>query len=348
MKQPSVSVVIPSYNSEAWIASTLNSVVQSAKKSSLKTEIIVLDDGSTDDTLGVIRSISEESSILIRTVSQQNQGRFMAVWNGVQQAQGVWLLILNSRQLLRLDFFQNMQERLTDFPEVNSWCSHVETDPTAPLVGHFWTIPTAVFWGDYWRNLKPTDVTLENFDRVPKGTGGLIVKKEIFIEACLENWPHENIHFVSDDTKILRHISKENPIRLDPDLYSTYRPRTSISAFLSHALGRGTMFVDSYAGTSFIRNVILILLDISPLLTLVAVAVLYPQVGLATFFIAFGLFFILIFVFCILGIRNHSSFRAALSFCIFSLPFSIYFWLGLVRGTVIHRGSFSLKASDRP
>lgn len=344
MRQPSISIVIPSFNAEAWIESTLNSVIQSAQLSNLSSEVVVLDDGSTDESLRIIDGVSLHSSIPIRAVSQENQGRFMAVWNGVQEAEGSWLLILNSRQLLRKDFFQNLEQRFHEYPGVNSWCSHVETDPHAPLIGHFWTIPTAVFWGDYWRNLMPTDVTLENFDRVPKGTGGLVVRKEIFVEACLANWPSENMHYVSDDTKILRHISKSNPIRLDPELFSTYRPRTSVKAFLSHAFGRGTMFVDSYAGTSNLRNLILLVFDISPIISLIAGFVLYPYIGLTTIYAVFGVFFSAVIIFCVLGIRNHSSIHSAVSFLVLSFPFSIFFWLGLVRGTIIHRSSFSLKA----
>lgn len=345
MTLPSISVVIPSFNSEAWIESTLSSVIESAQFSNINSEIVVLDDGSTDDSIRIINEVSLHSAIPIRAVSQNNQGRFMAVWNGVQESKGSWLLILNSRQLLRKDFFQNLDQRFQEYPSVNSWCSHVETDPNAPLVGHFWSIPTAVFWGDYWRNLKPTDVTLENFDRVPKGTGGLVVRKEIFVDACIANWPQENIHFVSDDTKILRHISKSNPIRLDPDLYSTYRPRTNLKAFLMHAFGRGTMFIDSYAGTSILKNLILLLLDFLPIIFLTAGIVLYPYFGLMTLYIAIGFFISAVLIFCVLGLINHSSIRSAISFFLYSFPFSIYFWLGLIRGTIIHKNSFSLKGA---
>jgi hypothetical protein len=92
------------------------------------------------------------------------------------------------------------------------------------------------------------------------------------IAAYEASWPEENARFTSDDTKLLRRISDEQPIRLEPGFSATYRPRTTVKRFLAHALNRGTMFVDSYAGTSRARDAVLLLLVVLPPLFLVAAA----------------------------------------------------------------------------
>jgi glycosyltransferase involved in cell wall biosynthesis len=68
MTGPLVSILIPAYNSSAWIASTLRSAIA---QSWPRTEIIVVDDGSTDDTFEVARGFERDG---VRVVRQPNSG----------------------------------------------------------------------------------------------------------------------------------------------------------------------------------------------------------------------------------------------------------------------------------
>lgn len=343
MTRPSVSVIIPSYESAQWLPETLQSIITAVACGDVNAEVVIVDDGSTDNTVEVVEFVAQTSDLPIRLVSQNNRGRFLAVWTGIEESEADNVLILNSRQLLQENFFQVYQELIAQRPNVRAWCSHVDTDPNSPLVGHFWSIPTAVFWGAYWKDLKQTDITIENFDNVPKGTGGLLVEKKLFEAACLAIWPQGNVHLVSDDTKLLRYIAAESPIVLEPMLKSTYRPRISTFEFLKHAFGRGTMFVDSYAGTSLLRNVILTLLLMAPPVLALLVLLFSRGYGFGPLAIAFGTFYLAVIVFSVLGMRNHASSRAAASFIVFALPFAVYFWAGLLRGAIVHRKTFQLR-----
>jgi glycosyltransferase involved in cell wall biosynthesis len=55
--QPLVSILIPAYNAEKWIADTLRSAVAQTWN---RKEIIVVDDGSTDRTVAVARQFESE------------------------------------------------------------------------------------------------------------------------------------------------------------------------------------------------------------------------------------------------------------------------------------------------
>jgi len=65
---PLVSILIPAYNAEPWIADTLKSVVG---QTWINKEIILVDDGSKDATLALARQF--ESST-VRVVQQENGG----------------------------------------------------------------------------------------------------------------------------------------------------------------------------------------------------------------------------------------------------------------------------------
>jgi len=66
--KPLVSILIPAYNAEAWISDTLRSAIAQTWE---RNEIIVVDDGSKDQTLAVARQFESEQ---VRVVTQKNQG----------------------------------------------------------------------------------------------------------------------------------------------------------------------------------------------------------------------------------------------------------------------------------
>ncbi len=80
--KPLVSILIPAYNAEKWISDTLRSAIAQTWD---RKEIIVLDDGSTDQTLAVARQFESEQ---LRVVSQKNQGAAATRNNALPAKQG--------------------------------------------------------------------------------------------------------------------------------------------------------------------------------------------------------------------------------------------------------------------
>ena len=89
---PHISVVIPVYNHGLFVADAIQSVLNQTMPA---TEIIVVDDGSTDNSAAVVGSIAREHS-RIKLICQPNQGSAAAINKGISLAQGSWLTILNS------------------------------------------------------------------------------------------------------------------------------------------------------------------------------------------------------------------------------------------------------------
>jgi hypothetical protein len=104
-----ISVVIPAYNSEAFIGETLDSVrAQSAPPS----EVIVVDDGSADATS---RVAAERGARVIR---QANQGVSVARNTGVAAATGEWVAFLDSDDLWAPDKLEAQWEVVRTHPQI--------------------------------------------------------------------------------------------------------------------------------------------------------------------------------------------------------------------------------------
>lgn len=85
----SVSVVIPTFNRAFCICSAIDSVLAQSWPAD---EVIVVDDGSTDNTADVLRSYSDR----IKYIYQRNSGVSAARNNGVTNAKGDWIAFLDS------------------------------------------------------------------------------------------------------------------------------------------------------------------------------------------------------------------------------------------------------------
>lgn len=88
-----VSVIIPSFNHAAYVPAAVESVL---RQSHAELELIVVDDGSTDDSLAYLRSVRDPR---VRLVEQENAGAHAAINRGLALARGETLAILNSDDL---------------------------------------------------------------------------------------------------------------------------------------------------------------------------------------------------------------------------------------------------------
>lgn len=92
---PFFSVVIPLYNKEKYICKAIDSVLN---QSFTDFEVVICDDGSTDDSVEVVKN--KYNSDRIRIIKKQNGGPSSARNRGVQEARGEWIVFLDADDLL--------------------------------------------------------------------------------------------------------------------------------------------------------------------------------------------------------------------------------------------------------
>jgi glycosyltransferase involved in cell wall biosynthesis len=102
-EQPLVSVVVPTYNGARFLDATLRSL---GAQTHGNLEVIVVDDGSTDDTLGVARASAVPASVVV----QQNLGVAVARNRGLAQARGQWVGFVDQDDLWRRDRVSSLVE----------------------------------------------------------------------------------------------------------------------------------------------------------------------------------------------------------------------------------------------
>lgn len=112
---PFFSVVIPTFNREHLITATINSALAQDFDDF---EIIVVDDGSTDDTEAVIEgNFSHDSRV--RYLKQVNSERGAARNHGFRSARGRYVLFLDSDDVMHANHLSALSKIVADHPEVN-------------------------------------------------------------------------------------------------------------------------------------------------------------------------------------------------------------------------------------
>jgi glycosyltransferase involved in cell wall biosynthesis len=138
-----VSVLIPCYNAERWITSTLESVAAQTWKD---IEIIVVNDGSRDRTEELIRAFAHPS---IRLINQPNRGQTAALNRGLTETTGGFIQYLDADDLLHPEKIDRQMQRLAtagDCVATGEWARFFD-DPTL-----------AVFQAEEnWRDMDPVE-----------------------------------------------------------------------------------------------------------------------------------------------------------------------------------------------
>lgn len=88
MSEPSLSVVIPAYNEESRIVPSIERIVQYLNASHKDYELIVVDDGSSDRTAGVVQNLAKGNPKIRLLSNPQNEGKGNSVKKGVLAAKG--------------------------------------------------------------------------------------------------------------------------------------------------------------------------------------------------------------------------------------------------------------------
>lgn len=102
---PKLSVIVPVYNVEQYIDTCLESLVHQTYES---LEIIVVDDGSTDGSLAIVKSYQERYPDLIQVFEKPNGGLSDARNFGLKHAKGTYIAFMDSDDWVALDCYEKL------------------------------------------------------------------------------------------------------------------------------------------------------------------------------------------------------------------------------------------------
>ena len=114
------SVIIPTYNSSNYVKRSLESVVNQTHRDF---EIIIVDDGSTDNTVETIHNyLGNQTDISYQLLFQKNSGAGSARNRGILNAQYQWIAFLDSDDLWHKDKLAVMSEVINESTKHNFFC----------------------------------------------------------------------------------------------------------------------------------------------------------------------------------------------------------------------------------
>jgi glycosyltransferase involved in cell wall biosynthesis len=240
-----LSVVVPVFNEAEHIAETLTLAHQSLDKSGIPFEIIVSDDGSSDESKLKVCNLSLSH---IHLLENSHKGRIATRLSGVTKARFENVLLLDARIRLDADSILSLKDLILDNPGSVFWNGHINLTNLGKVQVSIWQTLVAIGWGSYARNPRLCSFGIDEFDRYPKGTGLFLAPRNLWIMELTElQKEQENTSTnLSDDTRLLRKFAEQSSIWISPKFSANYQPRVSTKSFLANLIYRGSTFVDSY------------------------------------------------------------------------------------------------------
>jgi glycosyltransferase involved in cell wall biosynthesis len=241
---PTLSVVMPIRNEAPHLRRTIAALLAALKASDFDPELVLVDDGSTDESVRVAQEAVGDR-VPFEVISQSNLGRFDARRAGIEAARADLVLLLDGRVTLADDALAFLQDRVRAGEDV--WTSHVHVESDGNLVALFWQLLAELAWADYFRRPQTMSFGARDFDRYPKGTGSFLAPRALLLDAIRAfRTRYADPRHANDDTTLIRWIAERKPIHISPRYASSYRPRGTLSGFARHAFHRGIVFLDGH------------------------------------------------------------------------------------------------------
>lgn len=234
-----ISIIVPVYNGEGTIQQCLNALVdQEGLQIGKDYEIILVDDGSTDNTV----EIAQKYPVRIVKLAK-NSGRIFARKEGALQAKSNTLFFVDSRVIVAKNVLSTFI-KIGYMPTICGDYSEKENKYKNVFYTIFYLIRKR-YYGEYFpQKNEQIWIDKKNFLRAPKGTGALFISKEVFLDIL----PDRYSRTTSDDTLLFEKLVVEKNIYLlrNSKLKVTYLQRSAIKVLIPWLFYRGVLFTDFY------------------------------------------------------------------------------------------------------
>lgn len=115
IQQPWLSVIIPTYNGSKYLAAALDSILVQQNN---ELECVIIDDGSTDDTLAIVDQYRERLNI--KLITKVRQGNWVANTNyALAEATGVYACFLHQDDLWLEGRLENIKKAIAAYPQAS-------------------------------------------------------------------------------------------------------------------------------------------------------------------------------------------------------------------------------------
>lgn len=153
MKNKLITFVLPCYNSEEYIDRCVESIIKGSGKSRGDIEILLIDDGSSDDTPKIIDMWQNKYPKIIKAIHQKNKGHGGAINTGLKNTTGQYFKVVDSDDWLDED---NLYELLVRLKKLHTKkldmlvCNYVYDGKSHKSMGYKRSLPSGkiITWDD--------------------------------------------------------------------------------------------------------------------------------------------------------------------------------------------------------
>lgn len=133
MNGEKISIIVPAYNLEPWLPRCLNSILSQNYEN---LEVIVVDDGSSDNTYGVILEYAQYDS-RIKAIHQDNCGVTAARLRGLAEATGSWIGFVDGDDVLEPEMYDRLLHNAHSHGADISHCGYQRNFPDGGVEYHY-------------------------------------------------------------------------------------------------------------------------------------------------------------------------------------------------------------------
>lgn len=211
MNQPKVSVIMPMYNAERYVAEAIDSVLGQTFGDF---EFIIINDGSTDNSADIVRSYKDSRIILIE--NKKNTGLVEVRNRGIKESRAPFIAMLDSDDITHRRRFEYEVELLGTRPEIGLVATWVRVINESG-------VPTGVLWKE---NSKGSGIPARLLFGNCISQSSVMVRRSILPEG-----PYRPGFAPAEDYDLWVNIAKKSPIGILHTVLTDYRSYgSSISA----------------------------------------------------------------------------------------------------------------------
>jgi len=233
-----ISVVIPTFESAAYLPALHNSIINGPMAPVVQ-EIIYVVEGN-DNSEKIISEFEKLSTIPLQVIRPKKRlGKFLSRLEGAKLAKCSRVLLLDSRVTLPERAAKALKHMPEDFRLV---LARLDLDETKNIFCLYWQrTHEKIFYRNFISENEIVKMTPETFDKYVTGTTFLYIDRDLFVQGC-ENLKDRPMY--SDDTFLLKELSRKTDIILHPEIAVRWEPRREWWKFLKHLYDRGPGFAE--------------------------------------------------------------------------------------------------------
>ena len=182
-----VSIIMPLYNKEKWVADTIKSILSQSFKDY---ELIIINDGSTDSSLEVVKGFKDDR---IKVLNQKNSGVSSTRNRGIYEARGKFIAFIDADDIWRVKHLEYLIKAFKRYPDAIYTANEIEI-VTEKKIKQLYKLDNLIFKKyNYIKSISNNQFNIH--------IGSVMFKKDILIEL---NGFYEDMSIGEDVNLLIR------------------------------------------------------------------------------------------------------------------------------------------------